>query len=154
MFTFVSVGSSPRSYLFANTTVRIGVYTAPKYITKAIRHLLHWSFSYFLHKTCVWSSDTTQFLAPCTHMDKQYFSHFKGRTKCEPKLTQKLLKARKPEKTRLNDMSQKYRTTIRETQNLNSWSAGLGPAVILSTTWWTWLCEHGPAILIKELRYN
>ena len=51
-------------------------------------------------------------------------------------------------------MTQKYRTTIRETQNLNTWSVDLGPAVILSTTWWnsTW-CEHGPAILIKGLRY-
>ena len=88
----------PPSYLFANTTVRIGVYTAPKYITKAIRHLLHWSFSYFLHKTCIWSSDTKQFLDPYTHMDKQYFSRFKGRTKCEPKLKQTLLKARKPER--------------------------------------------------------
>ena len=114
MFTSVPVGSCPRSYLFANKTVRIGVYTAPKCITKAIRHLLHWSFSYFLHKTCIWSSNTTQFLAPYTHRDKQYL-------------------------TRLNDMTQKYRTTIRETQNLNSWSVGLGPAFILSTTWWTWV---------------
>ena len=56
--------------------------------------------------------------------------------------------------TRLNDMAQKYRTTIREKQNLNSWSAGLGPAVILSTTWWTWVAKHGPAILIKALRYQ
>ena len=56
------------------------------------------------------------------------------------KLKQKLLKARKPErrKTRQNDMTQKYATTIRETQKPQpSWSVGLGPAVILSTTWWT-----------------
>ena len=129
MFTSVPVGSCPRSYLFANKTARIGVYTAPKCITKAIRHLLHWSFSYFLHKTCIWSSNTTQFLAPYTHRDKQYL-------------------------TRLNDMTQKYRTTIRETQNLNSWSVGLGPAFILSTTWWTWVRKHWSAFLIKALRYN
>ena len=51
-------------------------------------------------------------------------------------------------------MTQKYRTTIRETQNLNSWSVGLGPAFILSTTWWTWVRKHWSAFLIKALRYN
>ena len=51
-------------------------------------------------------------------------------------------------------MTQKYRTTIRETQNLNSWSVGLGPAFILSATWWTWVCKHWSAILIKALHYN
>ena len=40
------------------------------------------------------------------------------------------------DKTQLNDMTQKYRTTIRETQNLNTWSVDFGPAVILSSTWW------------------
>ena len=34
IFTSVSVGSSPCSYLFTSATVRIGVYTAPKYGTK------------------------------------------------------------------------------------------------------------------------
>ena len=59
MFTSVSVGSNPRPYLFATATVRMGVYTAPKYITKAIQHLSHWSLSCFLHKTCIRSSDTS-----------------------------------------------------------------------------------------------
>ena len=51
-------------------------------------------------------------------------------------------------------MTKKYRTTTRETQNLNSWSVSLGPAVILNTTWWTWVGGHRPAILIKALHYN
>ena len=34
------------------------------------------------------------------------------------------------------EQSKKYRTKIRETQNLNTWSVDLGLAVILSTTWW------------------
>ena len=39
LFTSVSVGSSPRSYLFASATGRISVHTAPKYGTKPIRYL-------------------------------------------------------------------------------------------------------------------
>ena len=38
------------------------------------------------------------------------------------------------DETRLNDMTQKYMTTIRETQNLNTWSVDLGPTAILRTT--------------------
>ena len=51
MFTSVSVGSNPRSYLFATATVRMGVYTALKYITKAIQHLSHWSLFTFTFTT-------------------------------------------------------------------------------------------------------
>ena len=39
IFTSVSVDSSPRSYLFNSTTVRIGVLTAPKYVPNPIRNV-------------------------------------------------------------------------------------------------------------------
>ena len=39
IFTFVSVVSSPRSYLFTSATGRIGVHTAPKYGAKSIRYV-------------------------------------------------------------------------------------------------------------------
>ena len=42
------------------------------------RNALHWSFSYFLHKTCIRSSDTTQFLALYTH------THTEGQTVLQP----------------------------------------------------------------------
>ena len=34
------------------------------------------------------------------------------------------------------EQSKTYRTTIREAQNLNTWGVDLGPAAILSVTWW------------------
>ena len=40
IFTFVSVGSSPRFYLFISATGRIGVHTAPKCGTKRIRYVM------------------------------------------------------------------------------------------------------------------
>ena len=39
LFTSVSVGSSPRYYLFTSATGRISVHTAPKYGTKPIRYV-------------------------------------------------------------------------------------------------------------------
>ena len=40
IFTFVSEGSSPRSYLFISATGRIGVHTAPKCGTKPLRYVM------------------------------------------------------------------------------------------------------------------
>ena len=39
IFTFVSVGSSPRSYLHTSATGRLGVHTAPKYDAKPIKYV-------------------------------------------------------------------------------------------------------------------
>ena len=39
IFTSVSVGTSPRFYLFTSATDRIGVHTAPKYSTKPVRYV-------------------------------------------------------------------------------------------------------------------
>ena len=57
----VSVGSSPRSYLFTSATGRKGVNTAPKYGTKPIRyvtlHVLDWrvAASRRHNRSCVWT---------------------------------------------------------------------------------------------------